>query len=177
MPDPIPSVQDCLGAAGEPPRVTHAGQEWVIGFPTQRTKARLEELIAAAAVTEVVALKGTLPADVYAEMWADVKEAVRSREHRVGGRLWAGAMGSPHGGVFYLLALLREHRPDATEAEAVRLAAAEPEQVSAALDRVTPLFLRAVATGAGATAAQTDALLARHLTPGRRPGTPPSTAD
>ena len=76
-------------------------------------------------------------------------------------RSWAEVMAGPDGGTLFLLALLREHHPTLTAADARRVAAAEPERVGAALERVTPSFLAAVAREAGATADQTAALLAR----------------
>lgn len=158
------SVQDVLGAAGEPPRVVADGKTYTVGFPTQRAKARLEELVAASAVAAVADLKAALPPAAYAEQWAEVKELIRRREYRTGGSLWAEAMAGPGGGVLFLLALLRECHPDATEADARRLLAAAPEQVEAALARVTPVFIRAVAADLGATRDQTEAALKR-LTP------------
>lgn len=158
------SVQDVLGAAGEPPRVVADGVTYTVGFPTQRAKARLEELVAAAAVAAVADLKAALPADLFAEQWADVKELIRRREYRTGGKLWAETVGGAGGGVLFLLALLREHHADATEADARKLLATSREQVEAALLRVTPDFLRAVAADLGATPDQVATALNR-LTP------------
>lgn len=138
------SDADALGAAGECPRVTADGREWRVGWPTKRSKSRLMELVAAQAVREVLALKSALPPADYAPLWDGVQTALAAREHRTGGALWQRVMASQSGATLFLLALLRENHPEAAEDDAKRLAATEPEQVTAAVLRVTPPFFQLV---------------------------------
>lgn len=154
-PDPRPSAADLLGAAADPPAVVDGPTAWKVGHPTQRAKARLEDMTAAVAVRETLALKPHLSADEFAPLWADVQADIRNREYRVGGRRWLEAVRSPGWAVLLLTALVREHHPDATEDDVRGLMDREPEQVQAAVARVLPDFFRGVGRQLRLTPAQT----------------------
>ena len=62
-----------------------------------------------------------------------------------GGRLWRELLTGPRANVLYLLALLREHHPDATVADAERLTRDAAGMVAVALQDVTPPFFDALA--------------------------------
>jgi len=140
MGDTAPTVQQFLGDSGVCPEIPHAGRAWKIGHPTQRAKACLEELVAAQALAEVKALAGVLGPEDYAAELADVRSAIRAKQHRTWGALWTAAVNGPEGPTLFLLSLLRERHPEATADEAADLAAGCPDEVAAALDRVVPPF-------------------------------------
>lgn len=172
--DGAPGVQGFLGDAGALPEIHWAGKVWKIGFPTQRAKAALEELAAARAVSEVVALKAALEPAAYAEMFAAVRRAIGAKEYRTWGAGWASAVNGPDGGTLFLLSLLRERHADATEADARGLAEACPDEVAAALDRViAPFFDLLAACYPGPTEAK-GKVYALMLEKFRAPRTPTS---
>lgn len=133
-------VQQMLGDAGACPEIQWNGKVWRIGHPTQRAKAALEELAAAKAVTEVTALRAALPPAVYAELFDGVLKDVASGAYRTFGPGWVRQTTGPAGPALFLLSLLRERHPEATEADAIGLAAAKGDELKAALARVVPGF-------------------------------------
>jgi hypothetical protein len=143
----IPSVQTFLGAAGACPEIAFQGKTWKIGHPTQRAKAVLEELAVSKATSEIRALKGTLPADAYGELFSELTNRISSGDYRTWGPGWQRIVFSGNNAHLFLLSLLRECHKDATEAEARALALGEPEQVQAALVRVVPGFLSLLLDG------------------------------
>lgn len=153
-------MQNLLGDAGACPEVELGGKTWRIGHPTQRAKAALEELAAASAVAEVVALKGVVPAATYAEMFEGVARAVKRREYRTFGPGWLEQTTGPAGGSLFLLSLLRERHPEATEDDALALATAKPDEVQAALARVLPPFFELLMAKAPIPDAQKPKVLA-----------------
>ena len=153
-PAPAPSVQTMLGAAGACPEIPLAGELWRVGHPTQRAKAVLEELAAAKAVAEVRALKGVVPADAYQEAFAETVAQVQAGAFRTWGAGWQKIVLSGGNAHLFLLSLLRENHPRATEDDARALAAGEPELVAAALARVVPGFFSLLLAGLPLTADQ-----------------------
>ena len=179
MSEPVPpSVQNTLGAAGACPEIPLDGRVWRVGHPTQRAKAALEEFAASAAVNEVLSLKGVLPAAAYSELWAQTARDVQGRSFRTWGPGWQRVVFDPLNAHLFLWSLLRECHPDATEADAKRLMAAEPERVSLALARVVPDFFRLLLAGLSLTAdqqTQAEAALAAFaatLAPPKAPSPP-----
>jgi hypothetical protein len=173
-------VQNLLGDAGACPEVELNGKAWKIGHPTQRAKAALEELAAAKAVSEVVALKGVVPPAAYAEMFADVMRGIKTGAYKTFSPGWVEQATGPAGGALFLLSLLRERHPEATEEDAVALAAAKPDEVQAALARVLPPFFEALLATAPIPAAQKGHVLkvladamADFLTPQTPTSSPP----
>ena len=156
------SIQDVLGAAGECPQVRHGDRVYKLGFPTQRAKARIEELVAAQAVREVLDLKPALPPAAYAELTDGVRADVAAKAHRTGGPLWARVLNGPGGQNIFLLAFFRENHPDVTADEVDALAAHHPEEVNAALLRVLPDFFEIVGAALKATPEQVAALKAQY---------------
>ena len=143
MPDEAgPSITTILGSAGACPEITALGKTWKIGHPTQRAKAVLEQLVVASAVAEVRQLKDVLPPDAYAETFRELTDAIASRHYKTWGAGWQRIVWGPRSGYLFLLSLLREHHPTATEDDVAALAGAAPEEVTAALIEVTPNFIR-----------------------------------
>lgn len=148
------SVQNLLGDAGACPEISWNDKTWKVGHPTQRAKACLEELAAAKAVGEVVALKGAVPPAAYAEMFCDLMRGVKTGAYKTFGPGWVEQTTGPGGAVLFLLALLRERHPDAAEADALGLAADRGDEVQAALARVVPDFFDLLLASATIPAAQ-----------------------
>lgn len=147
MADPIPSVGDVLGASGACPTVEACGKVWRVGWPTQRAKACLEELAAAKAVSEVRALKPALPPDAYAELFGELIAGISSGAYRTWGSGWQRVVFGGGNSHLFLLSLLRENHPGATEQEAKDVAAGDPDGVAAALARVVPGFFDVLLRG------------------------------
>jgi hypothetical protein len=135
-----PGIGTMLGAAGACPEIDLKGNRWKIGHPTQRAKAVLEELAVAKAVAEIRRLKGILPPDAYAETFAELTSRIAAGDYRTWGGGWQRVVLAPGNSHLFLLSLLREHHPQASEDDARALALGEPEQVGAALARVVPGF-------------------------------------
>lgn len=154
MSDSAPGVQQILGSSGASPEIHLDGKAWKIGWPTQRAKAALEELAAAKAVAEVRALKGALPPDAYAEMFAELTASISAGDYRTWRAGWQRQIIGGGNSQLFLLSLLRENHPTATEADAVRLAREAAEEVAAALARVTPGFFDVLLAGLNLTADQ-----------------------
>ena len=136
-----PSVTTMLGAAGACPEIRHDGKNWKIGHPTQRAKACLEQLAVASAFDEVEALEATLSPQRYQKAYRELLASVAAREYKTWGPGWQRVVWGPMSAQLFLLSLLRENHPDATEDDALTLAGAEPGRVSLALAQVIPSFL------------------------------------
>ena len=140
-----PGLQELLGAAGACPVVHHAGVAWTVGHPTQRAKAVLEELCAARAVREVVALKGALPPAEYAELFQETTHQIAAGDYRTWGVGWSRLVTCRDGPTLFLQSLLRQHHPAVTEADAASLIAHAGDEIGAALARVVPGFFALLA--------------------------------
>ena len=132
-----PSVGDVLG--GDCPTIQCDGKTWKIGHPTQAAKDRLEKLVVADAWENVQAAKLGIP-EVDDEAARSFHEAVRNRESRTGGKMWASAFGRADGQVMFYLSLIREHHPEATPEDVMRLMADKPDEFLTAIELVTPRF-------------------------------------
>ncbi len=154
------SVQNLLGDAGACPEVEWNRKVWKIGHPTQGAKGALEELAAAKAVAAVTELKGAVPPATYAEMFENVMRGIKTQAYKTFAPGWLEQATGPAGGTLFLLSLLRERHPDATEEDAVGLATARPDEVQAALARVLPPFFDLLLEKAPLPATQKQAVLA-----------------
>lgn len=159
MSEPVASVGDVLGAAGEPMAVLWAGRTYRLGPPTVATLARLEELVLETAEAEIAAQ----PARRRKRMEDRLEDHIMSRAYRVGGELYQRVMEGPDGGTLFVAALVREHHPGFAPADAKRMAAEEPGRVRRALAAVTPTFLRLVGEQQGATPDQIARNVAQAL--------------
>jgi hypothetical protein len=130
-----------LGASGACPEIRLNGKTWRVGHPTQRAKAALEVLAVAQAVAEIRELKGTLPPDAYAELFRELNTAIAAKHYKTWGDGWQRVVWGPQSAHLFLLSLLRENHPDATEEDALALAAGAAEEVAAALAVVVPPFV------------------------------------
>lgn len=153
------SVGDALGNSGECPVVTWRGKPYRVAFATDRTLARLEILVAAAATAEAEELAAALPPEQGEAQRKAVRSMLAGKAHRAGGSLWADVLNGPDGPVLQLLAFLRHHHPGASHADAGAMIAEEPAQVEAALAVVSPDFFRI----AGRAAKSDPALLEESI--------------
>lgn len=134
------SVSALLGAAGACPEIPFKGKAYKVGHPTQAAKARLEQLVVAQAVAEVRELKGVLPPDAYAELFAETAEKVRGRSFKTWGADWQKTVFAPENAHLFLLSLLRGPHPDMSEADARAMMLEAPEECALALGLVVPDF-------------------------------------
>lgn len=129
-----------LATPGSSPEITFQGKVYRIGHPTQRARETLERLAAAKATLEITALKGELDATAYAELFESHKQDIVAGKYRAWGEGWQRITLAPRNHHLFLLALLRENHPDATEREALGLAQGAREEVELALAEVVPGF-------------------------------------
>lgn len=129
-----------LGAAGGSPEIPFNNKIWKIGHPTQRAKETLERLAVAKATAEIMALKGAVDAQAYAELFESHKRDITSGSYRTWGDGWQRVTFAPQNAQLFLLSLLRENHPEATELDAKTLALGAREEVEIALAQVVPGF-------------------------------------
>lgn len=141
------SVQAALGQFGSPPQVTWRGRVYVVGFPTQKAKAALERLAAAAAARAVEDLRDVLPPDQYRRAVDRVWERIAAREYATWGPGWREIVFTPAGAALQLLALLHPAHPDLTPDDAEAMMRECEVQVGAALRAVYPPFFELLAAG------------------------------
>ena len=140
--EPSPNVMTLLGASGACPEIRANGKVWRIGHPTGRAKSELEQLAVLSAFAEVRSLKDVLPPDAYAEAFRELTASVAAKSYKTWGEGWQRVVWGPASSHLFLLSLLRENHPQATEDDARALAVAEPEAVALALTQVVPSFIR-----------------------------------
>ena len=143
-----PTLGQTLGQAGGCPEVVEkSGRRWRIGHPTQAAKRLLEGLVGAAAFEEVREQKEFLSATAYKEMFDGHRADVQAGKYRTFGEGWDAVMGLPDGsgGELFLLSLLRTEHPEATIDDAKRLKLFHDDQLTLALDEVSPAFFQVLA--------------------------------
>lgn len=138
--DPRPG--DLLGAAGAPFEVDHAGRTWRVGHPTQRAKDQFNKLVKADALRRAQQEDAELPGLGALDQF---RRDIAAGHYKPGGKLWVELVTGPRANVLFLLALLREHHPDATPADAEALTRDAPDAVAVALTEVTPPFFALLA--------------------------------
>ena len=148
-----PSIGDVLGAAGDPPVITHNGKSWKMAYPTAAIRDRLEKLIVADAWTSVKAAECGIP-ELDDEAKKSFHEAIRNRAYRTGGKMWSEAFGRVDGQLLLYLALLQEYHPEATKEDVVGIMAECPDEFTTAMLLVTPRFFYIAAEAQGLPPAQ-----------------------
>jgi hypothetical protein len=133
-------VGTMLGASGGCPEVVFNGKTWKIGHPTQRAKDTLERLAVSKATQEIMALRGVVDAPAYAELFEAHKRDITAGSFRTWGEGWQRITFSPQNAHLFLLSLVRECHPEATERDAQALAIGAPEELQLALAQVVPGF-------------------------------------
>ncbi len=140
-----PGVTQMLATTDACPEIVVSGKPWKVGHPTQAAKARLEKLAARVALDEVRRLKDVLDPAAYSETFS---EATRSLpEYRTWRPGWQRVVFDPANVHLFLLSLVQEHHPNATETDIIALSRAAPEEVTAALAQVIPDFFRLLLAG------------------------------
>lgn len=142
------------------PTVVLDGKTWRIGFNTQDAKARLEELMRSHVVREALKNKRAVGGPDGEELFAAKMKQVEGGHYLSFAEGWRDLLRTPVGGTLYLLSLLQEHHPDATESDARRLLVQESEQTTAALTAITPDFLAAAAVQMGVNPGDAPGLVA-----------------
>lgn len=137
-------VTDIIGASGDCPTVTvgdgPAAKTWTISWPTQDAKTRLNNLLIGVAEENVnKSNKGLSPAR-RERADADFSAALRHGDYKTWGPGWLAEYNTPRGQLMFLLSLLRETHPRATEADAASLFRDAGGAVTRALLRVAPPF-------------------------------------
>lgn len=173
-------VQTMLGAAGGAcPEIPYGGKVWRVGHPTQSAKKTLEALAVASAAGELRELRGAVPPDAYKEMFDTFTAKVAAKSYRTWGPGWREVVFGESGAHLFLLSLLRENHPEATEADVLALAEHRPEDVRLAVAEVVPNFVLLLLNDLkGVTPEQREqirGLVADRLAPPPTP-TPASTA-
>lgn len=160
---PVSSIGDVLGSAGEPPIIVWKGKEYKVAYPTLATLDRMEKLIARRAMNELKELQGAIPDDQYMVLSDQIQSLIVARHYRVGGQLWAKMVSGPEGILLYLQSYLQEHQPTISEDDVKHMAADEPKQVQNAIAMVTPHFLALAGARAGRTPEEIQAIIANWL--------------
>ncbi len=185
MSDEFQGVSAELGAAGPCPVVTYKGKPWSIGWPTQRAKATLENLVFLIAKRNVEQLKSVMPPHEFAIEQAALSSMIRGGKYRTWGPLWVEVNNGPDGNTLFLLSLLRENHPEATFADAEGMWAESTDDVQTALAQVIPGFFKLLVAAAPGTPEQKAEILARsvaeflsnlHLPPGAGASNAPTTS-
>ncbi len=176
---PPPPLGAILGAAGGPFPIDLPGKTWLVGHPTQAAAERFNKLVKADAARQAQEEDAEMPG---LDALGQLRRDLTAGHYNAGGKLWREMLTGPRANVLYLLALLREHHPDATAADAERLTRDAAELVGLALQEVTPPFYDALADlermpppVAGAlreAAARMRAALPARLPPGAGSTTP-----
>jgi len=138
------SVSQMLGDAGACPTVTLGEKVWEVGWPTQRAKTTLEQLVIQVAKANVAELKDVLSdAELRAEESA-ISSAIRGGHHKTRGELWNAVCSGPESVAVFFCAMLRERQPKATVEDAKALIRENPREVMDAMTQVAPDFFRHV---------------------------------
>jgi hypothetical protein len=119
---PDPTVAQALGAAGACPQITVGQTAWTVGWPTQKAKTVLEQLVVEVCTSNLKALRDALPPADYAARDARLEEQILAGHWRSWGQLWSAVVNGPDGFPVFLCSLLREHHPQGTLAEALEQA-------------------------------------------------------
>jgi hypothetical protein len=135
-----PDVTDVLGASGACPEIKLGNETWVIGWPTQAAKTRLRKLLIGIAEENLIESSADLSPAVFKQTFKDFSESVRGGEYKTWGAGWLAAYNTPRGQLMFLLSLIQENHPTATEADAVRLFREKGEEITLALLCVAPPF-------------------------------------
>ncbi len=179
--DDAPPLSAVLGAAGAPFEIDHGGRTWRVGHPTRRAADAFNKLVKADALRQAQQEDAEFPGLGAVEQF---RRDVTAKHYQPGGRLWAELATGHRANALYLLALLREHHPEAAVADAEGLIRDTPAAVAVALEEVTPPFFDLLATTEGmppdrGAALRTAAATLREARPARpTPGagsTPPSS--
>jgi hypothetical protein len=160
---PPASVADCLGNAGPAHVLRFRGAAYPVHAPTPAAVARVERLIVRRAMDSLEELREVYsPAEWAAEQDA-LRVAVRTREHRPGGRLWNAEMQADGAGrslVYVLWAGLTEAADLPFEVAQAMLTHA-PDEAMLAVAAVLPDFTSRVAERLGQPPAKATALRAK----------------
>jgi hypothetical protein len=148
-PAPAPddaSIGQALGAAGACPVVEDAdGKLWSVGWPTQRAKGELEQIVVQAARQNLNDLRGVLPEEEWEEESRALRAQLVGRHWQTWGSLWSTVTDGPDGLPLFMLALMRPRHPKATIADAKRLWLDANEDCRTALAMVVPDFFEMLA--------------------------------
>lgn len=155
-PSPAPSVGVMLGDAGPCPEVVHRGKVWKVGHPTQNAKAELERLAVQVAAQAIYDLEGVLPPAQFKKASDTFVRSVSAKSYKTWGAGWQEVVLKDENVHLFLLALLREKQPEATEEVARTLLGECSLAVSLAFAQVLPDFMRLLL------------LERKDLTPGQR---------
>lgn len=127
-----------LGSARTCPEISCNGKVWKLGYPTRTARGILEDLVAAQAVSEVLALKRELSPGEYKEMFDGVRQGISAGEYRTWGPGWLQCVAG--NGMLFPLSLLRLNHPDMTMADLDAIISEKADEFMLAVDRVMQRF-------------------------------------
>ncbi len=134
-------VSDILGASGACPEITVGNKTWSIGWPTQAAKTRLRKLLIGIAEQNMMQAASDLSPGFQKQAQKDFSEAVRNGEYKTWGAGWLAAYNTPRGQLMFLLSLVQENHPSATESDVTAIAREKSDELSRAFLCVAPPFL------------------------------------
>jgi hypothetical protein len=140
-----PGVQQILATNSVCPEIPFKGKTYTVGQPDGEARKRLEKLVKKVAIDEVRALKDTLDAAAYAELFATRTASLKHYNTWRPG--WQGIVFDPANAHLFLWSLLQAHHPNVTEAEVLAIGKESPEEVAYALAQVVPDFFTMLLAG------------------------------
>lgn len=164
MNDTTGSLGDALGGAATPITIPTPGKTYTVIRPRLAEVEAVEAMIGVRVTRGVDRLKGEYTPEEYAEEKAAARAFVSARKHQMGGPVFNEVIGSVDGLGMILLACLRVHHPEMTEADVRKLFRTAPEACKDALALVTPDFFTSVAQERGLDPARTAELVERFRT-------------
>lgn len=143
-------VGPVLGADGAPVTFDWNGRTWRLEHPVQKAKDELEKLVLRYVVGQQEEMRGVWAEDTFAAKEKELDDRIYGGHHKTLGSLWQAVTSGPDGNALFLLALLRQHQPHATLAEAATMWNASPRSLRLAYAEVIPDFFSVlVASRAG----------------------------
>lgn len=135
-------INAALGQSGPCPEVVCNGKTWKIGHPTQVAKAELNRIVVATAAAAVEQNRSVLPPAMFQQMISDLTAKIGKRYYQTWHEGWIEIALGQDGDILFLLSLLRQNHPAATEADARMLYAECGDQLKVAMAQVMPVFFQ-----------------------------------
>ena len=131
-----------LGESGACPEIVHNGKTWKVGYPTQKAKAILNNLVVAYASAEIQTASESLPPALYQQMLSDFTTKIGQRYYKTWHQGWIEIAMGQDGDILFLLSLVKLHQPNATENDARMLFEECGPMVQTAMAQVMPVFFQ-----------------------------------
>lgn len=149
MSDETTGVGDCLGNAGPLPAVTWEGKVYRVYRNCPAVVGHMELNVAVEARTTLRELRPAFSDAEYADRDKALADDLLAGKHKFGGPLFMAALTGPRSAAHLLAACVQPGCPGFTVADAVRMLAANPDEVTDALILAVPDFFLHGADAAG----------------------------